>query len=226
MNPGIPLLDGRIVFALSGGKVLVVESAAFPFAGGTLALAPFDWTLGADTQHVEVTADAIELAELVRILKLPQIEAEGTVSGRFPIDVERSNVLIRDARLFADDSGGRVAYLGDAADSAARSDANVRLAFEALKDFDFTVLEVGLDGNVADRVKITLKLAGKSRNDITYGPNAHIVRGQPFEFNIAVDSALAELFRSSQFYTNQQKLTDFVVEEVLTDRGLKIQEDE
>lgn len=226
MNPGIPLRDGRIVFAFSGGKVLAVESAAFPFSGGTLALSPFDWTLGADTQHVEVTADAIDLAELVRILKLPKIEAQGTVSGRFPIDVERSKVLIRDARLFADDTGGRVAYLGDAADSAARSDANVRLAFEALKDFDFTVLEVGLDGNVADRVTITLKLAGTSRNDISYGSNAHIVRGQPFEFNIAVDSALAELFRSSQFYTNQQKLTDFVVEEVLTDRGLEIQEDE
>ena len=226
MNPGVPLRDGRIVFALSGGKVLVVESAAFPFAGGTLALSPFDWTLGADTQHVEVTADAIDLAELVRILKLPKIEAEGSVSGRFPIDVERSKVLIRDARLLADDGGGRVAYLGNAADSAAQADANVRLAFEALKDFDFTVLEVGLDGDVADRVKITLKLAGKSRNDITYGQNAHILKGQPFEFNIAVDSALAELFRSSQFYTNQQKLTDFVVEEVLTDRGLKVSEDE
>lgn len=226
MNPGIPLRDGRIVFGFSGGKVLAVESAAFPFAGGTLALDPFDWTLGADAQHVEVTADAIDLAELVRILKLPKIEAEGTVSGRFPINVERTKVLIRDARLFADDSGGRVAYLGDAADSAAQSDANVRLAFEALKDFDFTVLEVGLDGDVTDRVKITLKLSGKSRNDITYGANANIVKGQPFEFNIAVDSALAELFRSSQFYTNQQKLTDFVVEEVLTDRGLKIQKDE
>jgi hypothetical protein len=226
MNPGVPLREGRIVFAFSGGKVLAVDSAAFPFAGGTLALAPFDWALGAEAQHVEVTADAIDLAELVRILKLPKIEAEGTVSGRFPIDVERTKVLVRDARLFADDSGGRVAYLGDAADSAAQSDANVRLAFEALKDFDFTVLEVGLDGDLTDRVKITLKLAGKSRNDITYGANAHIVKGQPFEFNIAVDSALAELFRSSQFYTNQQKLTDFVVEEVLTDRGLKIAEDE
>ena len=226
MNPGVPLNDGRLVFGLSGGKVLAVESAAFPFAGGTLALAPFDWTLGAESQHVEVTADAIDLTELVSTLKLPKIEAEGTVSGRFPIDIERSKVLIRNARLFADDGGGRLAYLGDAADSAARSDANVRLAFEALKDFDFTVLEVGLDGDVADRVRITLKLAGKSRNDITYGSNAQIVRGQPFEFNIAIDSALAELFRSSQFYTNQQKLTDFVVEEVLTDRGLKIAEDE
>ncbi|MBD3768748.1 MAG: YdbH domain-containing protein [Rhodobacterales bacterium] len=226
MNPGVPLNDGRLVFGLSGGKVLVVESAAFPFSGGTLALDPFNWTLGAETQHVEVTADEIDLTELVSTLNLPKIEAEGTVSGRFPIDIERSKVLIRNARLFADDGGGRLAYLGDAADSAARSDANVRLAFEALKDFDFTVLEVGLDGDVADRVTITLKLAGKSRNDITYGSNAQIVRGQPFEFNIAVDSALAELFRSSQFYTNQQKLTDFVVEEVLTDRGLKIAEDE
>jgi hypothetical protein len=226
MNPGVPLRDGRIVFSLSGGKILAVESAAFPFAGGVMALSPFDWTLGADKQHVEVTADAVDLATLVSILKLPKIEAEGTVSGRFPIDIERTKVLIRDARLFADEGGGRVAYLGDAADSAAQSDANVRLAFEALKDFDFTVLEVGLDGDISDRVKITLKLAGKSRNDITYGENARIVRGQPFEFNIGVDTALAELFRSSQFYTNQQKLTDFVVEEVLTNRGLKVSEDE
>ncbi|MEZ6011177.1 MAG: YdbH domain-containing protein [Hyphomonas sp.] len=226
MNPGVPLKDGRIVFRFSDGKVISVDSAAFPFSGGTLALSPFEWTLGGETQHVEVTADAIDLKELVSTLKLPKIEAEGTVSGRFPIDVERSKVLIRNARLFADPGGGRVAYLGDAADSAAQSDANVRLAFEALKDFDFTVLEVGLDGNVADRVKITLKLSGKSRNDIAYGSNANIVRGQPFEFNIGIDSALAELFRSSQFYTNQQKLTDFVVKEVLTENGLKTAEDE
>ena len=226
MNPGVPLTDGRIVFGFSGGKVLSVNAAAFPFSGGTLALSPFDWTLGGETQHVEVTADAIDLEELVRTLKLPKIEAEGTVSGSFPIEVERSKVLIRNARLFADPGGGRVAYLGDAADAAAQSDANVRLAFEALKDFDFTVLEVGLNGNIADRVQITLKLAGKSRNDIAYGANASIVRGQPFEFNIAIDSALAELFRSSQFYTNQQKLTDFVVREVLTEQGLKPAKDE
>lgn len=226
MDPGVPLTDGRIAFQLLQGTDLAVESAAFPFAGGTLALAPFHWTLGADTQHVEVTADAIDLAELVRTLKLPEIEAEGTVSGRFPIDVERTKVLIRDARLFADEGGGRLAYTGDAADSAARSDANVHMAFEALKDFDFTVLEVGLDGNVADRVKITLKLAGKSRNDIAYGGSTNIVRGQPFEFNIGIDTALAELFRSSQYYSNQQKLTDFVVKEVLTDKGLTPAEDE
>ena len=226
MDPGVPLTDGRIAFRLLEGSDLAVESAAFPFAGGTLALAPFNWTLGADTQHVEVTADAVDLAELVRTLKLPKIEAEGTVSGRFPIDVERTKVLIRNARLFADEGGGRLAYTGDAADSAAKSDANVRMAFEALKDFDFTVLEVGLDGNVADRVTITLKLAGKSRNDISYGNSAHIVRGQPFEFNIGIDTALAELFRSSQYYSNQQKLTDFVVREVLTEKGLTPAENE
>ncbi|MEZ5954941.1 MAG: YdbH domain-containing protein [Hyphomonas sp.] len=226
LNPGIPLRNGQITFDYAYETGLDVGSASFPFSGGVLALAPFQWVPRAETQHLEVTADAIDLAELVRIMKLPKIEAEGTVSGSFPIEFVGTKVLIRDAHLFADASGGRVAYLGDAADAAAQSNANVRMAFEALKDFDFTVLEVGLDGNVADRVTITLKLAGKSRKDITYGNSAQIVRGQPFEFNIAIDSALAELFRSSQFYTNQQKITDFVVKEVLTERGLAPQEDE
>jgi len=226
LNPGVPLENGQITFSFQGGDGLTVDSASFPFSGGELALAPFHWTPGAPSQHIEVTAKAIDLAELVRTLKLPKIEAEGTVTGRFPIDFEGTKVLISDAHLFADPRGGRVAYLGDAADSAAKSDANVRMAFEALKDFDFTVLEVGLDGNVADRVTITLKLAGKSRKDVSYGSSAQIVRGQPFEFNIAIDSALAELFRSSQYYTNQQKLTDFVVKEVLSEKGIETKEPE
>ncbi|MEZ5998025.1 MAG: YdbH domain-containing protein [Hyphomonas sp.] len=226
LNPGVPLRGGQITFAYASETGLDVSSASFPFSGGALALAPFQWVPRAETQRIEVTADAIDLATLVEIMKLPKIEAEGTVSGRFPIEFSGTKVLIRDAHLFADASGGRVAYLGDAADAAAQSNANVRLAFEALKDFDFTVLEVGLDGNVADRVKITLKLAGKSRKDIAYGGTAQVVRGQPFEFNIVVDSALAELFRSSQFYTNQQKITDFVVKEVLEDRGLTPAKDE
>ncbi|MCA8901605.1 MAG: YdbH domain-containing protein [Hyphomonas sp.] len=226
LNPGVPLRSGQIVFAYSGADGLAVEAANFPFSGGTLALSAFTWKPGAETQHIEVAAYGIDLGDLVSILKLPELEASGTVSGRFPIDFERTKVLIRDARLKADPGGGRVAYLGDAADAAANSSANVRLAFDALKDFDFTVLEVGLNGNVADRIAITLKLAGKSRRDITYGQNATLGRGQPFEFEIAVDSALAELFRSSQFYTNQQKLTDFVVREVLAERGVEVEETE
>tara|TARA_R100000365_G_C2747776_1_gene78042 strand:+ start:1220 stop:4564 length:3345 start_codon:yes stop_codon:yes gene_type:complete len=219
MNPGIPLENGQIDFQLISGKTLSVESAAFPFAGGTLALDPFKWVLGGEDQHLEVTADKIELARLVETLKLPDTKATGTVSGRFPIDVQGTQILIRDARLRADANGGRLAYQGEAGDSAAGADPNARMAFEALKDFDFTVLEVGLDGNALDRITISLLLEGVSRKGITYGKNGQVLMNQPFQFDISINSALSELFKSTQYYTSQKQLTDIVVKQVQEDRN-------
>jgi translocation and assembly module TamB len=218
LNPGVPLEYGQITFQLVEGTQFKVESAAFPFAGGTLALPPFVWSLGGEQQNIEVTAEAIELAKLVEVLKLPDTRATGTVSGSFPIDIDGTDILVRDARLRADAEGGYISYLGMAADSAGAADANAKMAFEALKDFDFTVLELGLDGNVRDRMTISLILEGKSRKGIAYGDGNQVLTGQPFLFNITVDSALGELLRNTQYYTSQKGLTDAVVEQVKAKR--------
>ena len=218
LNPGVPLENGQITFQLVEGTQFKVESAAFPFAGGTLALPPFVWSLGGEQQNIEVTAEAIELAKLVEVLKLPDTRATGTVSGSFPIDIDGTDILVRDARLRADADGGYISYLGTAADSAGAADENAKMAFEALKDFDFTVLELGLDGNVRDRMTISLILEGKSRKGIAYGDGNQVLTGQPFLFNITVNSALGELLRNTQYYTSQKGLTDAVVEQVKAKR--------
>jgi translocation and assembly module TamB len=218
LNPGVPLENGQITFQLVEGTQFRVESAAFPFAGGTLALPPFAWSLGGETQNIEVTAESIDLSKLVEVLKLPNTRATGTVSGRFPIDVDGTNILVRDARLKADATGGYISYQGSAGDSAGEADPNAKMAFEALKDFDFTVLELGLDGNVRDRMTISLILEGKSRKGIAYGAGNQVLTGQPFLFNITVDSALGELLRNTQYYTSQKSLTDAVVEQVKAKR--------
>lgn len=218
MNPGLPLNDGRIVFKLDGGKQLAVTTAAFPFAGGTLAMAPFTWTLGAETQSLEVTADGIELTKLVETLKLPDTEASGTVSGSFPLDIKGTKILIRNARLIADGNGGRLAYRGGAADQAASADESARMAFEALKDFDFTVLELGLDGDVRGNITVSLLLEGVSRKGITYGKSGQVLYGQAFQFNINIDSPLAQLFNSAKSLATQDTLTDIVVKQVKDQR--------
>ena len=218
INPGLPLRDGEIGFQLVQGKTFSITRAAFPFAGGTLALSPFDWSLGAETQHLDVTADAIELSNLVETLKLPDAEASGTVSGSFPIDVEGTQILVRDASLKADSEGGHIAYKGSAGESAGQADPSAKMAFAALKDFEFTVLELGLSGNVADRMTISLLLEGISRNGIPYGKDGQTLTGQPFQFNIQVTSALQELFRNARSYTSQNYLTDIVVKEVQENR--------
>ena len=218
LNPGVPLENGEIIFQLVEGTQFKVESASFPFAGGTLALPSFVWTLGGEQQNIEVTADAIELAKLVEVLKLPDTRATGTVSGRFPIDIDGTNILVRDARLKADATGGYISYQGSAGDSAGAADPNAKMAFEALKDFDFTVLELGLDGNVRDRMTISLILEGKSRKGIAYGDGNQVLTGQPFLFTITVNSALGELLRNAQYYTSQKSLTDEVVKQVTAKR--------
>ncbi|KJS36207.1 MAG: hypothetical protein VR74_13885 [Hyphomonas sp. BRH_c22] len=212
MNIGVPLTDGRIEFHLDKGKVVGVETAGFPFAGGRLALAPLEWTLGGKDQRVEVTADAIELSQLVAVLKMPDVQATGTVSGTFPVDFVGSEVQVRDARLAADASGGRIAYTGDAVDSAANSDPNAKLAFDALKDLQFSVLEIGLTGDLMDRTVASVHLIGRNTQPLAFGKKLTMPKGQAFEFNLSLDSNLTDLFKSGSYASQQDKFVKILVD--------------
>jgi hypothetical protein len=212
LSIGVPLTDGRIQFHLDKGKVLGVEKAGFPFAGGRIALAPLQWTLGGKDQRVEVTADAIELSQLVAILKLPDVQATGTVSGTFPVDFVGSEVQVRDALLAADAKGGRIAYTGDAGNSAADSDPNAKLAFDALKDLQFSVLEIGLSGNLLNRTVASVHLIGRNTQPLAFGKKLTMPKGQAFEFNLSLDSDLTELVKSGSYAAQQDKFVKMVVD--------------
>ncbi|WP_340693109.1 YdbH domain-containing protein [Hyphomonas sp.] len=212
LSIGVPLTDGLIQFHLDKGKVLGVEKAGFPFAGGRIAISPLQWTLGGNDQRVEVTADAIELSQLVAVLKLPDVQATGTVSGTFPVDFVGSEVQVRDALLAADAKGGRIAYTGDAVNSAADSDPNAKLAFDALKDLQFSVLEIGLSGDLMNRTVASVHLIGRNTQPLAFGKKLTMPKGQAFEFNLSLDSDLAELVKSGSYATQQDKFVKMVVD--------------
>lgn len=210
INPGIPLKDGELVFRLEEGKRVGLEALSFPFAGGRLFMSPTVWTIGAMEQRLQLEASEIELEALVNTLKVPDLQASGTVSGAFPVEIVGASTYIRDARLKADDDGGRLAYTGAAADGAAQANENVEMAFEALKDLRYSVLELGLDGNISDRMVVTLKLLGR---------NPEVVGGAEFDFNISIDSALRELLENSRYLSEQGRVTSVVARKVREDRA-------
>lgn len=214
VNPGIPLTNGRLVFDLREGKTLHLDTLTFPFGGGTLALAPFDWALdgGVADQSVAVTADKIDLAQLVNVLKLPDTVATGTVSGTFPIEFGANSVLIRDARLRADDPGGRLSYTGGAVDAAAGQDANASLAFDALRDLRFNVLEIGIDGDLAGDMRADLLLAGVNINPLPLGDRLTLPPGQAFEFAMGFELPIGKLIENNLGFVNQQDLIDATIE--------------
>jgi hypothetical protein len=213
INPGIPLSSGRIAFDLEDG-VLHLDSVKFPFGGGTLAVAPFDWALegGLQDQSVAVTADAIDLSRLVEILKLPDTQATGTVSGTFPIVFTGNRVEIKDARLKADEPGGRLSYTGGAVGAASSQDANAGLAFDALRDLKFKVLEIGINGDLTGQMRADLLLAGENVNPLAMGKNLTLPAGQAFEFAIGFDVPLGKLLEQNLGLVSQQDVIDATVE--------------
>ena len=208
VNPGISFSNGQVFFGLEEGKTLKLSSVTFPFAGGQLALAPLNWELGEVTgQRVEVTASGLNLTQLIEVLKLPDTAAEGTVSGSFPIEFSDNSVIVRDARLTAD-GGGRLSYTGGAVNAAAEGDPTAAMAFNALRDLEFYVLEVSLSGDLADRMQAGLVLAGRNVRSVPVGGEITMPPGQAFEFSMNFDLPLAQLIEQGLQSANAGALID------------------
>lgn len=202
MDPGVPLSDGVIKFQIVEGTTTRLESATWPFAGGELGVLPTVFEAGgavsrADTIIVE--ARAWKLDQLIEVLRVPDLKATGTVSGRFPIDLEGANIMIRDATLEADEAGGSLAYTGGMTDTVKGQNQYADYAFDALRDLDYTVMRVGASGNLIGNIVVTANLLGKSDD---------VLGGAEFDFNISVDSNLSQLLRTASTATSETYISE------------------
>ncbi|MEM9668208.1 MAG: YdbH domain-containing protein [Pseudomonadota bacterium] len=187
MNVGLPLLDGVVSFQLHGPTEASLQDARWPLAGGVLSVRPMDWRLGAASQKVTVAAEGVELEELLAVLAVPKLKATGTVSGTFPVDIEGANIFVRDARFVADPPGGTLAYSGEETDAVAEGNQYAEIAFDALKRLDYSVMELGANGNLIGDLLVTA---------VIIGSNPDVLNGADFKYNISIDSRLAELLTS------------------------------
>lgn len=208
IRPGIPLNNGELVFQIIEGEQARIERARWPFAGGQLELLPSVWTISGSSDVLTVKATNIELSDLIEALTLPDIEAEGTVSGEFPIRLENGNALIENAVLSADEKGGVIRYIGAAGEKAGQGDSRVEAAFTALRDLRYTVFEIGLNGNLIDKVTISARLLGK---------NPDVYAGAEFDFRISIASQLAQLLRTGRETASTDWLTEVIANGVEPD---------
>ncbi len=201
MNPGIPLQDGEITFQIVTGERVEIAAAHWPFGGGSLNLTPATWTIAGLSDTLVINARQLELANLIDLFSLPDIAADGTLSGTFPIEFKNGIALIKQARFAVDRDGGTLAYTGNAAAQVGAGDERVNAAFTALSDFHFKILEVGIDGNLVDDVTMSVRLLGQ--NPDNYG-------GAEFDFRISIAAKFAQLIRSSRRSASISWLADVI----------------
>ncbi len=184
---GMPLEKGEIDFQLIGFDAIRIERAEWPFVDGYIRVKPTDFTFASTAENV-VVAQAIDwnLATLVKRFEIPDLKLEGTVGGDFPVVFSAGSAEIDNAVL-ASSGPGVIQYGGAATDAAAQNEPTTAIVMDALKNFRFQVLKIGLDGNLAGKMILTLDMLGR---------NPAVMNGQAFQLNISIDSELAKLVNS------------------------------
>ncbi len=186
---GLPIEKGTIRFQLTGFDAIGLEGADWPFGGGYIRVKPMSFSFGAGESN-QIVAQAVnwDLERLIEQFKVPDIKLKGIVSGDFPVTFTTGSARIDHANLEANKSGGVIQYSGSAGDAAAQADENSKRLFDALKDFRYEVLKVGLDGDLAGRIMMTVNV---------YGRNPDVLAGTPFQLNIGIDSELVRLLQNA-----------------------------
>ncbi|MEM0986150.1 MAG: YdbH domain-containing protein [Pseudomonadota bacterium] len=204
IDPGLALSDGEVSFQLKGASLLQIEDAQWPFAGGTLSVSPGVWEVAALENTLSIGADALDLGALVDTFGLSDLEASGEMSGQFPLIFSGTGAEVNNARLVSVGAGGRLRYRGRAGDKAGAVNETAALAFQALEDFEFTVLEMGANGALSGDMDVSIRLEGRNRE---------VLYGTPFAFNFSIDAPIVPLMRAGESVAGTRWLADAIVRE-------------
>ena len=193
---GMPIEKGAIRFRLIGYDAVRIEGAEWPFVGGFIRVKPADFTFGETENRVVAQAVNWDLNAIVELFKIPDVKLNGIVSGDIPVVFSTGSARIDKAELAASQIGGAIQFTGSTGDAAAQADSNAKMLFDALKDFRYKVLKVGLDGDIAGNLTLTMNLLGN---------NPKVMMGQTFALNISVESPLMNLLNTTQSWQSQLK---------------------
>ncbi len=160
VNPGIEVTDGEVLFSLTGGTVLELDSAQWPFLGGLISMQPLVMNIGAPEERRYVfQIEGLDAARLVEHMELANMAASGTFDGILPIVFdEMGNGRLEGGMLSARPPGGHVSYVGQLTYEDLSPMGN--LAFQALRDLDYDTMEVGLNGPLTGELVTRVRLDG------------------------------------------------------------------
>jgi hypothetical protein len=199
-DPGLPIENGTVQFVLPGNNSLRLEDASWPFAEGKLSVRPATWAFRDGDQSFSIDVEDVDLAKLLRLTDVPNLEIDGKVSGVFPIEVREGNVEIVGGRLKAREGGGVIRYTGPNPSPpppppgffarmrqrvlGKAPPAGADLAIEALRALEYKILEITVDGRITGELQMGVVLEGA---------NQQVLSGQPFKFNVKMNVPVGQL---------------------------------
>lgn len=190
-DPGLPIEDVNVVFALPGDNTLQLIDASWPFADGKLSVRPASWTFRDGDQSFAVDVEDVDLARFLGLTKIPNLQIDGRVSGVFPIEARNGSVEIVGGRLQAREGGGKIRYTGPIPGSdpqtptkklpwyqrwfAPKQLTPAEIAAQALAGIEYEIDVITVDGRITGDLTLGVVLVGA---------NPQVLSGVPIKLNV------------------------------------------
>jgi hypothetical protein len=158
---------------------LSLEPFMAKVAGGTLSVDSKVLVPLTPRDSFTVGVDKVDLSEIFKLVGLDGLTGTGQLSGSLPLVIENNSVSIEKGRLDAAGSGVIRLSGGKVTEALKQKGDTVAMAIEALSNFHYKKLSIGLDKGADGNGRLSMRLEGA---------NPKVQNGYPFVFNINLES--------------------------------------
>lgn len=187
LEAGVPVEEIAVTFSVDSPPRLRIAEGGFDLGGARWHIAPGVLDPAAAQNRVVLGTDALDLATFFRLIEVDGLSGSGTLKGSVPIVFAGDDIVVEDGRFEAQGPGRLSIRFETLRSALAGGGETVGLAIQALEDFHYENLSVTLSKTAANDATVRLS---------TLGQNPAVLEGQPFQFNINLESNLTSVLEA------------------------------
>ncbi len=165
-----------------------VDNLRMSAFNGTLHVAPFSFHTAREVNNVVLTAENLDLAELLTTEEFADVDVTGTISAVLPVTIAQDGISIDGGTLSAEAPGGVIRYLGGG-NSGAGVTSSLDLVTTALSNFVYESLEADVNYSRTGDLKLQMKISGR---------NPELDDSRPVVLNLGVENNVPQMLKSLQ----------------------------
>ncbi|MEO3429892.1 YdbH domain-containing protein [Pelagibius sp. CAU 1746] len=189
LEAGVPVEAIEVTFSVESPPRLRIAEGGFDLGGARWSIAPAVLDPAAARNRIVLGTDALDLATFFRLIEVDGLSGSGTLKGSVPIVFTGEDIIVEDGRFEAQEPGRLSIRFETLRSALSGGGETVALAIQALEDFHYENLSVTLSKTAANDATVRLS---------TLGQNPAVLDGQPFQFNINLESNLSSVLEALQ----------------------------
>lgn len=176
-------------FLPTSAPILSITNAATHLLGGNVSLSEAGIDPSAKTHDVTLQVRGLDLGEILRLEQQETVKGTGILDGVLPLFISGSDVEVHQGSLQARSPGGtlKIDLSEETAGSWAKSQPNLDLIAQSLKNFHYFQLDVGVDYEKNGTLLLATQLKGK---------NPDFRKGLPIHLNLNIEENIPALMKS------------------------------